>query len=423
MRIKFNFFNYLDYFLVIGGISFISSLLMFLVLMIDNDYPVEGWNYIGEHLNLKKDFLISSIEFLTLIFIVSYISTRFSKNNYSLQVKINLNKLVSSNGIFIALIFLYITFLYLARFYGVDILNRPEMLSGFFRELIYYSYRTLIPFSIIFIYPFASIKLRRLIIYITPVFCWLSDSRTPILLTSLLYFIDIYVNESGFKRFVKVIYIFIFTILLVFFFSNHRGLIAQESQTNSSVQREYQALQKNYEQTFISQKPNVVFRDLITTPLSRISSHSDFLLIYSWKIESAEIGFLILNRFFGITTSKYNFSNEMKNLYKFDPGPGKMAAPGPTGIALALFKSGVLGKMCIILILSCIVISINFVINKLVNYVEYSDAYLSLLKSMLLIQWLWISPRSAIIGLIYFLVIAFFLKHLTSFNLTSPKVR
>jgi hypothetical protein len=117
------------------------------------------------------------------------------------------------------------------------------------------------------------------------------------------------------------------------------------------------------------------------------------------------------------------FSNEMKNLYKFDPGPGKMAAPGPTGIALALFKSGVIGKLCIILILSFIVISINFVINKLVNYVEYSDAYLSLLKSMLLIQWLWISPRSAIIGLIYFLLIAFFLKHLTSFNLTSPKVR
>ncbi len=81
MRIKFNFFNYPDYFLVISGISYISSLLMFLVFMIDNDYPVEGWNYIGEHLNLKKDFLISSIEFLTLTFFVFYISTRFSKNN------------------------------------------------------------------------------------------------------------------------------------------------------------------------------------------------------------------------------------------------------------------------------------------------------------------------------------------------------
>lgn len=422
MRIKFKFFNYIDYFLIVSGVAFTSSLLMFFIYNLDSEYPNDGWNYIGSHSNIYRDFFISSIEFFIITFFVFIISNIYKKNLFS-KNKLNLNEKLYFDKVFIYLLVLYLISLYLARFFGVDILNRPELLSGFFREFIYYSYRTLIPFTIIFIYPLTSIRVRRLIILMTPVYCWLSDSRTPILLTSLLYFLDIYVNEIGIKKLLKLIFIFLYTILLVFFFSNHRGLIAQEIHSNSSVQREYQALQKNYEQTFVSQKPIVVLRDVITTPLSRISSHSDFLLIYNWKIDFNEVGFVILNRFFGVTTSKYKFSEEMKDLYKFDPGPGKMAAPGPTGIALALFKSGLLGKISIILLLSGIIISINFVIDKLVVCIEYPAIFLSLLKSLLLVQWLWISPRSAIIGLFYFLLMAMFFKFVTLFNVTSPKVR
>ena len=401
----------LNFFIIINSIALLSSCIMYLIFQIDEKYPKTDWNYLGHHDNLTLDFLISSLYYVSLIIIVCLVVSNNVFDKILVKNKPKRIKLKNVDKFYIYLIIIYGFLLYAARYFGVDVLNRKETLSGFERELIYYLYRTIIPFTIVFIYPIASLKIRRYIIYLIPIYSWISDSRIPILMTSLLVFLDIYLNDIRIIKIFKLFMFSVYIISLLHIFSNHRGLITIQDSKKSFIENEYSAINKNYEQTFIKQDSLIVIRDLITTPLSRISSHIDFLLVDDWRIEDQKIGYVVLNRFFGITLRKYNFSEEMKNLYKFDPGPGKMAAPGPTGIALALFKASLLGQIIVILFLSSVVLLINYIVDSLISYFEYLYANEQLIKSIIYIQWLWISPRSAMVGLIYISLIIFIIKY------------
>jgi hypothetical protein len=413
-NIKNNSFNFL---IVINLIVLISSCIMFIIYTLDDGYPKDNWNYLGHHEFLIRDFFNSIFLFILMSALIVFISINL--NNfiyYNYKVKIRVNELFNINLFYCFLLISYALALYGARYYGVDVLNRPEVLTGFYREFIYYSYRTIIPLSIVIIYPLVSLKLRRFILYIIPIYCWICDSRIPIFIFSLVLFIDFLFVDKDTKRFIKIIFLSFYMIILSHVISNHRGLIGIGDPGTSLLQQESIALKKNYEQTFISQTGFVVLRDLITTPLSRISSHVDFLLIDDWQIDEKQYGYLILNRFIGITLKKYNFSEEMKKLYNFDPGMGKMAAPGPNGIALAIFKSGLLGAALIVIFISGLVISINYVVCSFVSFFEYPSINENLIKSIIYIQWLWTSPRAAMVGLIYLYFIVLLLKYKNRFK-------
>jgi hypothetical protein len=95
----------------------------------------------------------------------------------------------------------------------------------------------------------------------------------------------------------------------------------------------------------------------------------------------------------------------MINLYRYNPGAGQMQAPNPPGLILAVFFSGPYGAIFIVSILSIILKIIDEISNPIQNYLELNIFEISIFKTLIFVEWLWISPRSAVFYIIFLFII------------------
>jgi len=376
------------------------------------NYPSKNWNYIGEHESILYDFVLSEfiiflftgfVTFLIYLFyliipnIVSLSKTRFVFERLNLD---------DTKRYIFYLFILYVLASTIARINGVDVTYQKELLTGKFRELIFFLYRSFFPILILInIMLLKKVDKLSMFIYFT---CMLlisliTASRVPFILISAALIYNLFLKNIRILNLYFIISASCLFLISFFSITILRGMILnpQSDVTLDNFGKEI----FNYAFFTITKSPY----DFITLLLSRISSHTDLLLATRWNLNFNESIYIILNKLLGCQFSwcnifssnvTYNFPEQMKLLYGFDAGPYEMPAPNLPGLLVALFRSGY--SICLIttVVLSAIVLIINFSAWYLKNIFNFNTIELDIIKIYLFILWLWVSPKVAIESII-----------------------
>lgn len=388
---------------------------MYFTAQIFSSFPKEAASYIGaqplNHLNFVRSILsYAMISFLTVL--LCCIFERLI-DSYLHPVKSNIvfkYSLADKNeSLILILLSLYLVSCFIARLYGVEIVYHDEQLSGLNREIIFYLYRSIIPFTLCLLlisYRDMSNVIRAVCLLTIVTACIITLSRTPIFTLGIPLAYSYLQSRNRSTKFFSIFLSIFIVLILILFISTFRGLYF-ESDLKYDTYIEVSKFQKLEIVNTINQLFKIIKLnpyDIYSTTLSRICSHVDFLIIYDWKLNNVEVVYLIINRIFGITLSAYNFQNDMINLYGYIPGRGQMIAPNPPGIILAIFNSGYLGAFLIVFILAIILKLVNIVSKRIELIFKLDDFQLLIFNLVIVVNWFWISPRVSLVYLLIFYI-------------------
>lgn len=371
-------------------ISIFSSLLM---LIISNyyDFPKNGASYIGLHFVNYYLLLLVSLLILTIILLISlFLSNIFI---YYFNIKINLSNNTRNTinpKLIIAVFIFWGLSILIARSYGVEMPYKEE-LTGISRYIVYGLYRGILPLISAFIILRTDFIIYPIIISI--IYSFLSFSRMPFFLIFAVLIINLITIKDYKKLFLLILPVFlIFNIFISYFRYKVNVHDVNLIIILEDVLEEFRLI--------LIYSPY----DFITTFTSRFVSHVDMLLIWNWDIKN--VFFLYFNKFWGITTSKYNFSLDMQNLFLTEPGEFRMNAIGPFGIIVALAKQSLFGSLLSIIGVTTIIILVQLAIYHISKKINLLSIESEFLKCLIFIEWLWMSAHMALITIISILFIS-----------------
>jgi hypothetical protein len=354
------------------------------------DFPKNGASYIGIHSVNNYLLLFISLLILTTILLSSLFLSNLFICYFNIKINLSNNTRNTINSKFIIAVFIFwgVSIL-IARSYGVE-MPYEEELTGIPRYIIYGFYRGILPLISAFIILRTDFILYPIIISI--IYSFLSFSRMPFFLIFAVLIINL-ISIKNYKKLFFILLVFLFCNILISFFRYK----INAHDVNLSILLE--DILKEFRLILIYSP-----YDFITTFTSRIVSHVDMLLIWNWDVKN--VFFLYLNKFWGLTTSKYNFSLDMQNLFMIVPGEFRMNAIGPFGIIVALAKQSLFGSLFSIIGVSTIIIFVQLAIYNASKKINLSSIESEFLKLLIFIEWLWMSAHMALITIIFILFIS-----------------
>jgi len=373
--------------------ALISSELMLLLSSLPN-FPKSGASYVGIHYYNEYLIILFSVFVLGIVFITSNFLCNIFVKKFDFQICISSEERRPVRSIIIFFVFLcWGLSILVARNYGVEMPYKEE-LSGVPRYVIYAFYRALLPIIS------AIILLRTeyifLPIIISIFYSFLSYSRFPLLLIFSVVIFNL-LNIKNYKKLFAIVIVFLITSVFVSYFRYK----VNEKDIDFSIL--YNIIKDELIKIIIETP-----YDFISTSTSRFVSHVDMLLIWNWDIDN--VFFLYLNKFWGITTSKYNFSFDMQNLFHLVPDDFRMNAIGPFGIIVALSTTNLSGFILSIIGVSIILILIQLTVFNISRIIKISLFESQLIKLLIFIEWLWMSAHMALITILITILITKFIK-------------